>query len=196
GRTERHAHDAAARKSYFSERRAAMRKHRLVAVLVGLACLAMLVIGWAATAQTSGTTPIRLAQRSGAGPGGDASGKFAGKVQSAGSPIVGSMVTLYAAGDGQPTQLAQGKSGADGSFTLDVGPEQGKGAAAKVLYLVARGGAPKGAADKGPNDAIALLTVLGSKRPKTVTVNEFTTIASVWTGAQFLEGDVMSGPKL
>src|SRR5262249_57960230 len=62
--------------------------------------------------------------------------------------------------------------------------------------LVARGGTPKGTADKGANDAIALLTVLGSERPKTVTVNEFTTVASVWTGAQFLEGDVLSGPQL
>src|SRR5262249_22317125 len=60
--------------------------------------------------------------------------------------------------------------------------------------LVARGGTPKAA--KGPNDAIALLAVLGSERPKSVTVNEFTTIASVWTGAQFLEGDVLSGPQL
>src|SRR5262245_42188466 len=135
------------------------------------------------------------ALRSAPPPGGDA-GSIAGKVQAAGSPIVGSIVTLYAAGEGQPTQLAQGKSGADGTFTLDVGAVKGKGAADNVLYLAARGGTPKGAADKGANDAIALLAVLGSKRTKTVTVNEFTTIASVWTGAQFLEGDVMSGPKL
>jgi hypothetical protein len=77
-----------------------------------------------------------------------------------------------------------------------VGADKLKGAADKVLYLVARGGTPKGSADKGANDAIALLTVLGTERPKTVTVNEFTAVASVWTGAQFLEGDVLSGPKL
>src|SRR5262249_2059294 len=142
-----------------------------------------------------GLLALYLAKPHRAGPDGDASGRVAGRVQGAGSPIAGSTVTLYAAGDGKPTQLAQGKSGEDGTFTRDVG-DKVEGAADKVLYLVARGGTPKGTADKGPNDAIALLTVLGSERPKTVTVNEFTTIASVWTGAQFLEGDVLSGPKL
>src|SRR5262249_23717143 len=123
-------------------------------------------------------------------------GHLAGKVRAAGSPVAGSTVTLYAAGEGQPTQLAQGKTGEDGAFKLDLGADQLKGSEGKVLYLVARGGTPKGTADKGANDAIALLTVLGSERPKTVTVNEFTTVASVWTGAQFLEGDVLSGPQL
>src|SRR5262245_50549238 len=65
-----------------------------------------------------------------------------------------------------------------------------------VLYVVARGGTSKAAAAQVANDAIALLAVLGSTPPKTVTVNEFTTVASVWTSAQFLEGDVLSGAKL
>src|SRR5262245_59685711 len=136
------------------------------------------------------------AQASSAEPEWDASGGFAGRVQGAGSPIAGSTVTLYAAGDGKPTRLAQGKSGEDGTFTLDVGADKLKGAADKVLYLVARGGTPRTAPGKDANDAIALLAVLGSERPKTVVVNEFTTVASVWTGAQFLEGEVLSGNKL
>ena len=50
---------------------------------------------------------------------------------------------------------------------------------------------------KAQRDAIALLAVLGpALPPKAVTVNEFTTLASVWTGAQFLEGDRLSGTKL
>src|SRR5262245_32395165 len=65
-----------------------------------------------------------------------------------------------------------------------------------VLYVVARGGTSKAAAAQVANDAIALLAVLGSTPPKTVTVNEFTTVASVWTSAQFLEGDVLSGYQL
>ena len=125
-----------------------------------------------------GLLALHGAQPSGAGPDGDASSGFAGRVQGAGSPIAGSTVTLYAAGDGKPTQFAQGKSGEDGTFTLEVGADKLKGAADKVLYLVARVGTPKGTADKGANNAIALLTVLGSERPKTVTVNEFTTVAS------------------
>src|SRR5262245_54557132 len=123
-------------------------------------------------------------------------GQLTGKVQGAGSPIAGATVTLYAATEGKPAQLAQGKTGDDGTFKLDIGADKLKGSADEVLYLVARGGTPKAAVGKGPNDAIALLTVLGSERPKTVTVNEFSTLASVWTGAQFLEGDVLSGTKL
>ena len=150
----------------------------------------------AAVLMAGGLLALHWAQPSSAGPDGNASGEFAGRVQVAGSPIAGSTVTLYAAGDGKPVQLAQAKTNDDGDFKLDVGAEQLKGASDKVLYLVARGGTPKAAAAKGPNDAIALLTVLGSERPKTATVNEFTTVASVWTGAQFLEGDVLSGPQL
>jgi hypothetical protein len=62
-------------------------------------------------------------------------------------------VTLYAAGEGKPLQLAQGKSGEDGTFKLAVGTDKLQGAADKVLYLVARGGTPKAAAAKGANDA-------------------------------------------
>jgi hypothetical protein len=117
---------------------------------------------------------------------------LAGTVQGAGLPIAGSTVTLYAAGTGAPTQLAQGKTDDNGAFNLNVDQTP----ADSVLYLVAKGGTPKAAADKGPNDAIALMEVLGTELPKKVTVNEFTTVASVWTCAQFLKGDVLSGKKL
>jgi hypothetical protein len=126
----------------------------------------------------------------------DAAGGFAGKVQAAGSPVAGSTVTLYAAGEGQPVQLGQAKTNDDGEFKLDAGAEQLKGAADKVLYLVARGGTPKAAADKGPNDGIALLSVLGPKLPKAATVNELTTVASAFTSARFLNGEALSGKAL
>src|SRR5262249_1069026 len=119
-----------------------------------------------------------------------------GRVQGAGRPISGTTVTLFAAGEGQPVQLAQGKTDDDGVFRLSVGADQRNGAADRVLYLVARGGTPKAAADKSANDAIALIAVRGAAPPKSVTVNEFTTVGSVWTCTQFLNGDVLSGPKL
>jgi len=53
------------------------------------------------------------------------------------------------------------------------------------LYLVAKGGQQKGNSD---NRAIALLTVLGNTPPAKVVINEMTTVASVWTNAQFLDG--------
>src|SRR5208337_403967 len=118
--------------------------------------------------------------------------ELAGTVQGASLPIGGATVTVYAAGTGAPAQLAQGKTDDNGAFTLafDSAP------ADSVLYVVAKGGTPKATADKGANDAITLLAVLGTTPPKKVVVNEFSTIASVWTSAQFLSGDVLSGKTL
>jgi hypothetical protein len=117
---------------------------------------------------------------------------LAGNVQGAGLPIAGSTVTLYAASTGAPTQLAQGKTDDNGGFNLKVDQTP----ADSVLYLVAKGGTPKAAADKGPNDAIALMTVLGTSLPKTVTVNELTTVASAFTAARFIDGESISGNPL
>src|SRR5262249_3938019 len=147
----------------------------------------------AAVLVAGGLLALHRAQPSSAGPAGDPSGGFAGRVQVAGSPIAGSTVTLYAAGGAKPVQLAQAKTNDHGDFKLDVGAEQLKGASDKVLYLVARGGTPKAAAAKGSNDAIALLSVLGMKLPKAATVNELTTVASAFTSARFLNGEALSG---
>ena len=118
--------------------------------------------------------------------------ELSGNVQGAGGPISGSTVTVYAAGNGAPTQLSQGKTDDNGAFNLDVG----QAPAESVLYVVAKGGTPKAAADKGANDAIALLAVLGAKPPKNVVVNEFSTVASAATCAQFLTGEILSGNNL
>jgi hypothetical protein len=115
-----------------------------------------------------------------------------GVVQIAGSPLAGATVSLYAASEGAPKQLAQSKTGANGAFTLNAkqAPKD------SVLYLVAKGGTPKAAADKGPNDAIALMTMLGTSMPKTVTINELTTVASAFTCARFINGEAISGKPL
>ena len=118
--------------------------------------------------------------------------EIVGNVQGAGSPIAGSTVTLYAASTGAPQELAQGKTDADGAFKLSAKPAP----ADSVLYVIAKGGTPKAAVNKGASDTIALLTVLGTSVPRKVTVNEFTTVASVWTCAQFLKGEVLSGKPL
>jgi hypothetical protein len=156
----------------------AKRKY-LGSVLVLSAVLAAILIA------TSSQPP-----RADAAPGGNG---FAGRVQCASGPIAGSTVTLYAADDGNPMQLAQGKTGDDGTFKLDVDAEKLKGAD-KVFYVVARGGTPK--SGKGPNDAIALLTVLGTTLPKAVTINELTTVASTFTAARFIQGEAISGKPL
>jgi hypothetical protein len=48
----------------------------------------------------------------------------------------------------------------------------------------------------GDNRAIALISVIGNKPPAHLVINEFTTVASVWINAQFLEGTALKGPAL
>ena len=116
-----------------------------------------------------------------------------GQVLGAGAPIAGSTVVLIAATVGAPKELAKTTTGADGSFVL-VAPDAPD--AGTSLYLTAKGG--RSAADKGsgPNDAIALITVLGGTAPTWVTINEMTTVASVWTHNQFIDGTAIKGLPL
>jgi len=118
--------------------------------------------------------------------------RIKGQVLGAGTPIANSTVMLFAATAGAPKQLAQGKTGADGGFTL-AAPAPGKDA---TLYLVARGGTPAANKAGGENPAIALMSAVGGKAPATVTINEMTTVASVWTHAQFLDGTAIKGHAL
>jgi hypothetical protein len=113
-----------------------------------------------------------------------------GQVLGAGAPIVGSTVTLWAAGTGAPQQLAQTQTGADGGFVLDA---DGKGA---ILYLVAKGGRPAASKVSGENPALALIAVLGSSSPGKVVINELTTVASAFTAARFINGEAISGNPL
>ena len=118
--------------------------------------------------------------------------ELTGRVQIAGQPVPGATVTLYAAGATDSAKLAEGKTDDQGAFKLDAGLPTKE----TVLYIVAKGGTPKAAASKGANDAIALLAVLGSRPPETVTVNELTTVASAFTAARFINGEAISGNPL
>jgi len=115
-----------------------------------------------------------------------------GLVLGGGAPIANSTVTLWAASAGAPKELAQSRTGPDGRFTMMV-PDAV--AAGTSLYLVAQRGVPTKSGG-GENERIALLTVLGAKAPASVTINEFTTIASVWTHAQFIDGTAIRGQPL
>jgi len=116
-----------------------------------------------------------------------------GQVLGAGAPIATSTVTLYAASTGAPKQLGHARTGADGRFTLNAPDTAGKDA---ILYLVAKGGTPAANKTGGNNPAIALMTMLGTTAPKTVTINELTTVASVFTSARFINGEAISGNPL
>ena len=119
-----------------------------------------------------------------------AADKINGQVWAAGGPVAGSTVTLWAAGADAPRQLAQTRTGPDGRFALS---GDGKGA---VLYLIAKGGRSAASKASGDNPALALITVLGSKPPARAVVNEMTTVASVWTHNQFIDGTAISGNTL
>ncbi len=115
-----------------------------------------------------------------------------GQVMGGGAPIAQSTVTLWAASSDAPMQLAQTKTDSDGRFEVST-----TGAPAdSSLYLTAGGGIPAGNKAGGNNPAIALLAVVGGKPPARVVINEFTTIASVWTHAQLIDGMTIKGALL
>ena len=116
-----------------------------------------------------------------------------GQVLGAGSPIANAMVTLFAATSSAPTQLSQTQTGADGRFRLSYARPQNSDTS---FYLVATGGVPDANKGSGNNPSIALLTVVGTTPATKVVINEMTTVASVWTHAQFLDGKTIKGNAL
>ncbi|MBX3437257.1 MAG: hypothetical protein KF861_07205 [Planctomycetaceae bacterium] len=116
-----------------------------------------------------------------------------GRVRGGGAAIAEATVTLWAAGAEAATKLAETQSKDDGSFALPA--DAGKDSDA-VLYLIAQGGRPTAGATREANPAIVLMTTLGMEPPHLVTINELTTVASVWTGAQFLQGTSLTGKPL
>jgi streptogramin lyase len=118
---------------------------------------------------------------------------YGGKVEGGGGPIAKATVTLWSAGPDAPQKLAETQTKDDGSFEFEgAGGKHDAG----VLYLIAKGGTPKAGDNKQPNPAITLMALLGTTPPKRVTINELTTVASAWTGAQFLSGIALSGNAL
>jgi sugar lactone lactonase YvrE len=122
-----------------------------------------------------------------------ATDRIEGQVKGGGIPIVKADVTLWVTTSGAPRKLAQTQTADDGSFRLSA---PGKKDIAGVLYLVSEGGVAKAGASTKPNHAITMMATLGTKPLPQVTINELTTVASVWTGAQFLDGRSLSGNAL
>lgn len=116
--------------------------------------------------------------------------RIEGRVMAGDAPIYGAEVTIWRAGSDAPEKLDTARSGEDGTYALTiVGGADDSG----ILYLVAEGGRAKTETTTGPNPAITLMATLGPKPPTQVKINELTTVASVWTAAQFLDGTALSG---
>jgi hypothetical protein len=116
-----------------------------------------------------------------------------GQVLGAGVPIAQSNVVLWEASAGAPVKLAEAKTSDQGQFEFRSSAAR---SADSSLYVVATGGVPKAQKDSSDNPAIVLIAVLGDKPPEKVTINEFTTVASVWTNLQFLNGTALQGHVL
>jgi hypothetical protein len=119
--------------------------------------------------------------------------RIQGQVAAGAGPVANSTVTLWAASSAQPRQLAQTRTSSNGQFELG---SQENIASDAVLYLVAKGGEAAVNRAAGDNPAIALLSVMGKDPPANVIVNEMTTVASVWTANQFLDGTAIRGHAL
>jgi hypothetical protein len=121
-----------------------------------------------------------------------AAGSIKGQVLIGGAPIAKSTVTLWEANADAPKQITQTKTGDDGQFEVGTSGAAGN----DVLYLVASGGEAKASKSGGDNPGIVLLSVLGSKPPARVVINELTTVASAFTSARFINGQSISGNPL
>src|SRR4051794_11858515 len=93
-------------------------------------------------------------------------------------------MTLWAPTPDPPARLAQATTGADGGCAVSVDQVPN----GSILSLVATGGTASAGKQASNTPAIALLAVLGEKPPAHVVVNELTTVASVVTAAQFING--------
>ena len=116
-----------------------------------------------------------------------------GTVMLAGQPLGGATVTLWqATGKEAPKSLAEVSTDASGGFKIrdsliiEIREDRAR-AEGDIFYLTTKGGA---------GDAVALMSVLGTKPPEKVVVNELTTVASVFTSARFINGTAIRGNKL
>lgn len=114
-----------------------------------------------------------------------------GQVWFASAPLANASVVLWKSG-AQAEQVAQGRTSADGRFSLKIAP----GSAKDVPFYIVATGTPKAARNQGAGRTIELVTLLKAPLAETVTVNELTTVASAFTAAQFIKDGAIKGDPL
>jgi sugar lactone lactonase YvrE len=119
-----------------------------------------------------------------------ATATFSGTVAGATLPVVGASVTVFSANSNGPSSVGSGTTDSSGNFSFTFTNPGGN----NVLYATASGGN----LGRGVNNAIAMMAVLGTGAnfAPSVTIDEITTVASVWSMAQFIRSDgSLSGPS-
>lgn len=100
-----------------------------------------------------------------------------GRALSGRMPLGGTPVTLYrAAGSGAPAKLGQSRTSRDGFFEISYRTTRRSNA---VLYLLV---------ERPSSSQVRLASVLGTRPPRNVVVNERTTVATGYALAQFVSG--------
>jgi hypothetical protein len=121
------------------------------------------------------------------------SGSVRGQVMTAGAPVAGSTVSLWAASAAAPIPVARSSTDGDGRFAFEASGAPGPEA---ILYIVATGGTPQAGQVGSETSTLALMTVLGTEIPETVTINELTTVAATFAFARFIDKGAVSGHPL
>ena len=151
--------------------------------LAGLGALAILLAGCATNGGSDAVTPVRV-------PIPAASRAVSGSVYGGQQPVFGATIQLYAVaatakGAATPLISATVTTAQDGTFAI-TGDYSCTGN--PLVYIVATGGDPGG----GTNSALSLMAALGpcnNLTPTTfISINELTTIASVYALAPFMSG--------
>lgn len=131
------------------------------------AVIALVVAGWPAVDRAGGQT------------GGPA--KIDGIVQIDRDPSSNWTVELHASGPNGTELMDSGVSDDEGRFRLNARPAVKN---ADVRYVLAT---------RGTSDKMLVALGLAAEMPADIVVNELTTIASIWTNAQFIDGDSIAG---
>ena len=121
-----------------------------------------------------------------------------GNVHGGRQPVIGSHIQLYAAGTSGDGSAAQAiseavKSDIDGNFSIPAAYKCPS--ASSPVYIVARGGTP--GPSLGNNSALVLMAMLGPcgdlSTSRTVSVNEVTTVGTVWPLAAYITDETHLG---
>jgi hypothetical protein len=168
---------------------------KAIAIGFGLSCLCVLLSGCG----IGGSTAIPVA------PGGTPGAALQGKVYGGQQPIINASIYLYAAGSTgygsaymyatNPSLLGNNKvtTGAGGVFSIT--GDYTCPASNPNVYIEADGGVP--VAGQAANNNIIMLAALGPCKNLSsatyITMNELTTVASVWALAPFMTGPTNIG---